>query len=75
MLDGMGPPTPYTGMSRSPFRPSDDATTFPFLIPAQAMTVVELRNLASMIGEFLIGEDEDSPLEAEHINQMKQLAR
>ena len=43
MLGGMGVPTPYTGMSRSPFRPSDDATTFPFLIPAQAMVLASQR--------------------------------
>lgn len=71
-LDGMGPPTAYTGMSRSPFRPSDDATTFPYLIPAQAMTVVELRKLAAMIGEFKT-RDESAQLSTDHALQLSQL--
>lgn len=41
-----------TGMSRSPFRPSDDACQFPFLVPANAMAVVCLRDLSAMLGEL-----------------------
>jgi meiotically up-regulated gene 157 (Mug157) protein len=43
---------PYrrTGMSRSPFRPSDDSCQFPFLVPANAMAVVVLRDVAAMLG-------------------------
>ena len=36
-------------MIRSAFRPSDDATTFPFLVPANAMAVVELRHTAALL--------------------------
>ncbi len=36
-------------MLHSPFRPSDDATTFPFLIPANAMAVVELNRTAQLL--------------------------
>lgn len=46
---GTGNPGLANGMIRSAFRPSDDATTLPFLIPANAMAVVELRNTANMI--------------------------
>ena len=46
---GRGPPFRRTGMSRTPFRPSDDATTLPYLIPANAMAVVELRNIANVL--------------------------
>jgi meiotically up-regulated gene 157 (Mug157) protein len=35
-------------MSKSLFRPSDDAVTLPFLIPANAMAVVELCHTATM---------------------------
>lgn len=42
---GRGPPSSFTGMSKSYFRPSDDGQTFPFLIPANAMAVVELVTL------------------------------
>ncbi|HEY1628939.1 MAG TPA: glycoside hydrolase family 125 protein [Tepidisphaeraceae bacterium] len=47
--DGLGNPFRRTGMSRSPFRPSDDATTFQYLIPANAMAVVYLRQLHHML--------------------------
>jgi meiotically up-regulated gene 157 (Mug157) protein len=48
-LEG-GQPYPWRrcGMSRSPFRPSDDACHFAFPIAANAMAVVCLRNLAAM---------------------------
>lgn len=46
---GLGSPTRRTGMSRSPFRPSDDAGTFQYLIPANAYAVVVLRDLADML--------------------------
>lgn len=46
MLSGRGPPAKRCGLIRCGFRPSDDACTLPFLIPANAMTVVELRKLS-----------------------------
>lgn len=48
-MHAVGAPAAYTGMSKSAFRPSDDATTFPFLVPANAMAVVELREVASLL--------------------------
>jgi len=36
-------------MSKSPFRPSDDASSLPFPIAANAMAVVNLRNLSSLL--------------------------
>jgi meiotically up-regulated gene 157 (Mug157) protein len=50
--DGLGNPFRRTGMSRSPFRPSDDATTFQYLIPANAMAVVYLRQLNEMLARL-----------------------
>ncbi|KAJ3324098.1 hypothetical protein HDV06_000639 [Boothiomyces sp. JEL0866] len=52
LLDGKGTPSKYTGMIRSAFRPSDDATIFPFNIPSNAMAVVELRNLLAYLSKF-----------------------
>lgn len=44
-----GPFAKFTGMIKSAFRPSDDACTFPFLIPANAMASVYLNRTAQMI--------------------------
>ena len=49
MLGGLGPPAKDCGLVRCGFRPSDDACTFPFLIPANAMASVELKHLGDML--------------------------
>lgn len=48
-LNGQGHPARRCGLSKSLFRPSDDAAMLPFLIPANAMAVVNLRH----VGEIL----------------------
>lgn len=50
--DGVGSPVRETGMVRSAFRPSDDATTFQFLVPANMMFARYLAS-ASLIVEGL----------------------
>lgn len=55
-LGGRGNPRRRCGMSRSPFRPSDDATIFPYLVPANAMAVVCLRQLADLLVREDLGE-------------------
>lgn len=45
---GYGNPMVPVGMIVSIFRPSDDATIFPFLIPSNLFAVVSLRQLAEM---------------------------
>jgi len=45
---GYGNPIRPTGMICSMFRPSDDATLYPFLIPSNCFAVVSLRQLAEM---------------------------
>lgn len=42
---GTGRPAKQTGMVKSMFRPSDDATLYPFLIPSNAFAVIALRYL------------------------------
>jgi meiotically up-regulated gene 157 (Mug157) protein len=49
MMYGRGPSTKLTGLSRSLFRPSDDATTFQYNIPGNAMMCSELNHLHSML--------------------------
>ena len=46
--NGYGNPMRPTGLICSMFRPSDDATTYPFLIPSNCFAVVSLRQLAEM---------------------------
>lgn len=48
-LAGRGHPARRCGLSRSPFRPSDDAASLPFLVPANAMAVAVLRPLAAIL--------------------------
>lgn len=46
--DGYGNPIVPVGLIVSIFRPSDDATIFPFLIPSNLFAVVSLRQLSEM---------------------------
>lgn len=49
-LNGVGNPIHEgSGLVRSAFRPSDDATILPFLIPANAMMSVELKRTARIL--------------------------
>ena len=55
-LKGYGYPGKHCGLSRCVFRPSDDETVFPYLIPANAMTVVYLRKLKVLFEEISAGD-------------------
>jgi len=50
---GYGNPIRPVGLIVSTFRPSDDATTFPFLVASNHFAVVSLRQLAEMQRELL----------------------
>ena len=47
--DGWGAPAKPVGLIASAFRPSDDATTFSFLVPSNFFAVKELRNAAEIL--------------------------
>lgn len=46
---GYGNPAKPVGLIHSMFRPSDDATIFPFLVPSNFFAVVSLRQAAEMV--------------------------
>ncbi|MBV9866270.1 MAG: glycoside hydrolase family 125 protein [Abitibacteriaceae bacterium] len=48
-LNGQGQPARRCGLSKSPFRPSDDAAMLPFLVPANAMAAATLRQVAPIL--------------------------
>ena len=50
---GIGNPARGVGLIKSAFRPSDDATTLPFLVPANAMAVVELQHVADLLNAIV----------------------
>ncbi|MEQ1604500.1 MAG: glycoside hydrolase family 125 protein [Pyrinomonadaceae bacterium] len=52
-FQGEGYPVKPCGLLRSAFRPSDDSTILPFLIPSNMFAVVELRHLAEMFGTIV----------------------
>jgi uncharacterized protein len=58
MLNGYGRPARPVGMIFSMFRPSDDATVFPLLVPSNFFAVVSLRQAAEMLEQ--IHHDTDS---------------
>ena len=49
---GYGNPAKPVGMIFSMFRPSDDATIFPFLVPSNFFAVVSLRQAAEMLEQI-----------------------
>lgn len=59
-----GIPVPYTGMTWSGFRPSDDQTKFGYLIPSNMMATVALSQLTEML-EVLF------PHEVQLLNQVR----
>ena len=51
--DGYGNPVKAVGLIASGFRPSDDACTYPFLVPSNLFAVTSLRQLAEMAAAIL----------------------
>lgn len=49
--DGYGRPSKPVGLICSMFRPTDDATVFPFLVPSNLFAVVSLRQAAELLSQ------------------------
>nr|WP_010132797.1 glycoside hydrolase family 125 protein [Microbulbifer agarilyticus] len=60
VFEGTGRPVNPVGLIASAFRPSDDATVFPFLVPSNIFAMLSLRQLASIYSDIL-----DQPQEAQ----------
>jgi len=56
VFGGTGRPIKPTGMICSMFRPSDDATLFPFLVPSNLFAVQELRHISDIFKNGLNNE-------------------
>lgn len=52
LFGGKGRPTKYTGLISSAFRPSDDATIYPKLIPSNIFAAISLRQLAEIYNKI-----------------------
>mmetsp|Transcript_32083 Transcript_32083/g.70683 ORF Transcript_32083/g.70683 Transcript_32083/m.70683 type:complete len:419 (+) Transcript_32083:403-1659(+) len=53
-VQGRGPPCRPQGMTRSLFRPSDDAVTLPYNVPGNAMACVELTHLQDLLDRLAL---------------------
>lgn len=53
LWEGTGYPVNPVGLIASCFRPSDDATIFPFYVPSNLFAVANLRHLATMANELM----------------------
>jgi meiotically up-regulated gene 157 (Mug157) protein len=51
-VEGYGYPGKRCGLTRSVFRPSDDECVFPYLVPANAMAVVYLKEMLPILHEL-----------------------
>jgi uncharacterized protein len=75
--DGYGAPVRPVGLIASGFRPSDDACTFPFLVPANLFSVTSLGQLSQMAHEILHDDtlaNESATLATEVAKALKQYA-
>jgi hypothetical protein len=76
-MGGYGYPTKKVGLIHSMFRPSDDATIYPFLIPSNLFALSSLRNLRTIFQALKIGQELDGPafaLETDLINALNEHA-
>ncbi|KAI9305044.1 hypothetical protein BJ944DRAFT_265875 [Cunninghamella echinulata] len=74
--EGLGGVSKSCGLVRSAFRPSDDATTFPYLIPANAQLSVQLKKLGQIIRTSIHKHNyDDQQLDVNTINRLNDIAK
>jgi len=60
-MGGYGYPTKKVGLIHSMFRPSDDATIYPFLIPSNLFALSSIRDLRTMLQALKKGNELEGP--------------
>ena len=76
-MGGYGYPTKKVGLIHSMFRPSDDATIYPFLIPSNLFALSSLRTLRMLLQTLGVGKELDGPafaLETDLVNALNEHA-
>lgn len=73
-LGGYGYPTKKVGLIHSMFRPSDDATIYPFLVPSNLFALSSLRSLRTMLEALGKGKELVDPCFALENDLIKALA-
>ncbi|KAI8077565.1 hypothetical protein BDF21DRAFT_421305 [Thamnidium elegans] len=71
--NGIGGITRSCGLVRSAFRPSDDATTFPYLVPSNAQLSVQLIRLSEHIKLLLKGKQNEFNAQQQILINAKEL--
>ncbi|SCV68737.1 BQ2448_858 [Microbotryum intermedium] len=73
-MSGLGEPAKRCGLVKSAFRPSDDATVLPFLIPSNCFLVASLGKLADTVHSHILSDGSRPNRSSRSVREAIQLA-